>query len=341
MTPNPQPPTNHALSDVLSPATREIYDKSQLQLKRAMVALDILIVLFTLPHGLHAFGVGWSNPIAALGVATLEGVFLLATSHFIFGLISSHTQRQYAYIAIGVSGLLLMSNSVLSQLLYMQEAGKLTAAMIQALTLYQGFLLPITPLAAFLCGVMLMAHHPKIIEIGRTMSHVATVTAAEQAADRNRQMAVAEMHTARTEAEATKLRATLNADLAKQRALLESQRLGAEVQLRKYQLEVQEQMAAVDFDISTSDAVISQQIARMNEYLASEQFQKRIHTAATQKIGKVLKRLEDNSAEAPPRPTATPQPFNIETAALPQPVPTSYHPSTNGYHHPNPTAMGD
>lgn len=331
MQPNPQPPTNRALSDVLSPATRAIYDQSQQKLKIGMVILDILVVLYTLPHGLHAFGITWANPIAALGVATIEGVFVLATSHFIFGLVSTKAQYTYAVAAVTVTGALLASNSVLSQLLYMQDAGRLTEGMASAVTFYQGFALPLTPVIAFICAVLLMAHHPKVVEIGRTMAHVASVTAAEQSADRQRQQAIAETHAAKTAAEAAKLYAQLDAD-----------RMRHEVALKQYELATHEQMATIDFEMATSAKVLEHQIARMNDYLESDTFARRIGTQTSQKISKIFARLEaalQDEAQPTPTPrTAAPTPFNIEAAVLPQPIPTSYASGTNGHGHPNPTS---
>jgi hypothetical protein len=334
---NPQTPPNRQMSDVLSPATRRVYDKSAENLVRWLRALEIMLVAYTLPHNLHAFGISWefslSMLLLALGVAVIEGAFLFSAEHFKGGLISSKEQYYYALGALLATTAMLVSNSILSHLLYLAEASALNPSVTAAMVWYQGFVLPITPIVALVSSLALIAHHPKVQQIGRTMTHVATVTAAEQSADRNLQQTMARMHYMRTETEAAKLEATL-----------EAERMGAQVRLRKYQLEVDEQLSAVDFDIATSNAVIEQQIARMNEYLASEQFQRRIHTHATKKIGKVLQRLEtglpdETAAETPPPSarvnTAAPSiPTNIETAVMPQPVPTSYAPSTNGHYHP-------
>lgn len=321
-------PPRTGLSNILSPEMREQYDKSAHWLKRAMIALDVLIVFYTLPHGIHAFGVG-DNMIGILGVFALEVSFLFAASHFTFGLISSGQQRLYANAAWVVTTLLLMGNSVLSHLLYQIEGGHMLAA-TPWVDIYQGFLLPLTPLIAVVMDALLIAHHPKIVEAGRTMRHVATVTAAEQAADRQRQEAVAGMAIARTEAEAAKLRGKL-----------EAERLAAEVDLKKLSVEVQEKMALLDFDVTTRENVVEMMIEDMNTYLDSDTSRNRIRRRTAQKITKMFDAwdAEDDPAPAPaPRPLA-----DIRPMAIPAPsaAPMSYAPSTNGHGRPNPTRSGD
>lgn len=319
------------VSDALDDATHYVYEHSAVLLKRGLIALKVFIVFYTFPHALHAFGVGWFE-VGTLGPFSIEAAFLFTSSHFTFGLISSKTHRQYAMLGLVTTTVLLMANSTLSQLLYMNAAGSLDAGAVKVMLFYQAFILPITTIVAGVVSLMLMAHHPKVMEIGQTMRHVASVKASEQAASRERQQATAEAHLLRTRAEVAKVRWSLG-----------KEEMDAELELAKMEADIEERKALIFFDTNTRKAALDKMNATMSDYLKSTQFDNRVTVRVRSKITKVFDGWDEEDKAQAKEETKAPAPL---TSAAPRQrplvemmtVPETYAPSANGHGHPKPPA---
>jgi len=156
-------------------ANRE-YLESAKRLKWAFIALEIMGVMFTLPHNLKAFGIGIEAFTATmllniLGVAVLEGVFLFGMSHFTHGWIASKPQERMAWATWGIVTLFLASNAVVSEL------------PAEVTTFYRDFILPSTPIVSLVLGGLLLSLHPQVQETARTFNHIATVSRKNQEAE--------------------------------------------------------------------------------------------------------------------------------------------------------------
>lgn len=279
--------TNSPNNQPQSTITKEIetaYYTSAKRLKYALVALEVMLVMFTLPHNLKAFGVSWGISwgalIGILGVAVLEGVFLFGMGHFTHGWIASATQRKMAMITWGSMTVILVANAIASELMVL---GYLPAYV----EFYRGFILPSTPVISLVLGGLLLSFHPQVIATGRAFQHLATV------AKQNQEAEIALL-------QSKNMIRLQDIDAKKQeyQAELEARQIEAGAKLDKLRADSEHIKVTQTFANDTRRAIFSEKTSQLNNQLNSQEFKQEIGEVVNAEIKRVVTQQKKEALEA-------------------------------------------
>lgn len=287
---NPTP----APAPIVIDETEQAYEKSAAWLKNALIGLEVMGVMFTLPHNLDAFNISfatftWSILFGILGVATIEGAWLFSMSHFTHGWIADKRQRNMAIGAWLTMTAVLIGNAIVAELGHIIAAQEATAApaLVNALVAYRGFFLPSTPIIALVLSGLLLSMHPKVIQMGRTFQHLAETSRKEQ-----------EAQLALLDAKHEIKRQDISAKRQEHEAELQARTIAAEAKIEKMRADALQSKQNQDFALDARTAVFNEKKAALDSELESDEFKTQIRETVQAEVKRIVRDQKKEALDA-------------------------------------------